>query len=120
MDMPSIIFSVSPIAGFKSVRDRYGNKSVVQSEPARSRSCPDRRLVNVRVRACSDGFWGGPESKTYISKPLTDPSWKRLKAEARKAMKSTGDWHHQFLEGVGFTGKFHKDGSEYVELHMGS
>jgi len=119
--MTKCIFSVGPIPGFKSVQaypDDTRFRNVSQREPARDRSNPTRPLVNVRVYAEHDSFWG--YGKTYISPVLNNPSWGKLKGIAEKMMKCTGDTHHQFLEGVHFTGKFHKDGSEYVELWMGS
>jgi len=119
--MTKCIFSVGPIPGFKSVQAYPGDtrfRNVSQSEPARDRRFPDRPLVNVRFRSQYDGFWG--PGKTYISPVQNNPSWRKVKHLVEAAMKCTGDYHHQFLESIEFTGEFHKDGSEYVDLWMGS
>jgi len=114
------IFSVGPMPGFKSVQaypnSRFRNMS--QREPARDSRFPKRPLVNVRVRATHDSFWG--PGKDYISPVLNNPSWGKMRGIAEKSMNVTGDTHHQFLEGIAFTGEFHEDGSEYIELWMGS
>jgi hypothetical protein len=118
--MSKCIFSVGPIPGFKSVPYLGSKKfrNVSQSEPARDSQQPNRPLVNVRVIAEHDSFWG--PGKDYVSPVLNNPTWRQMKHIAEKAMKVTGDHHHQFLEAIHFTGKFHSDGSEYVELWMGS
>lgn len=114
------IFSVGPIEGFKSVRSKYHGRDMSQNEVARSYRNPQRELVNVRFRAEADEFWGGEDAETYISEPVTNPSWRKVMALFAKAIAATNDRHHVFLEGVEFTGKFHEDGCEYVEFVTGS
>lgn len=114
------IFSVAPIEGFKSVRTKYDFRNMSQNEVARSYREPQRELVNVRFFAEADSFWGGEDAETYISEPITNPSWRKVMALFRKSIVTTNDHHHIFLEGVEFTGKFHEDGCEYVEFLAGS
>lgn len=114
------IFSVGPIQGFRKVPAHPGADyfNVSQNEPARDRRFPYRPLVNVRFRSKHDSFWG--PGKDYISPVQNNPSWRKVKHLVEAAMKCTGDTHHQFLESIEFTGKFHEDGCEYVDLWMGS
>lgn len=114
------IFSVGPIEGFKSVRSKYHGRDMSQNEVARSYREPQRELVNVRFRTEAETFWGGEDAETYISEPVTNPSWRKVMALFGHSMRVTGDQHHAFLEGVEFTGKFHEDGCEYVNFVAGS
>lgn len=50
-----------------------------------------------------DEFWtAGPEGKAYTSRQLTNPTWGQVLVEFEKAIKTTGDYHHSFLEGLEF------------------
>lgn len=94
---PQIVFSVPPKAGCREVivRDDRGRemyKNVSQSEVAFTGKC--------RVVASKDSFFGGDRSKPYHGPVLTNPTWRRIKGEAQKAMRRTLDCHHVFLEGV--------------------
>lgn len=118
--MDKCIFSVAPIDGFKSVPAPHGHYfNVSQNELARDSEQPTRPLLNVRLRSKhDDDFWG--PGKDYISPVMNNPSWRKVLGLATKSMKVTGDYHHCFLEAIRFSGEYHKDGSEYVDIWMGS
>ncbi len=85
--MTICIFSVGAMDGFQSVKmGSYYNMS--QRELARDSSDPMRELVNVRVFAEHDPFWG--RGKNYVGPVLNNPTWRKLAGEATKAMKCTG------------------------------
>jgi hypothetical protein len=50
------------------------------------------------VVAEADEFWGGPNSKTYVSKVMENPTWGKLFQCAKAAQKKTLDLHHAFFE----------------------
>lgn len=56
----------------------------------------------VRFWAPNDGFWG--EGDDYLGPVLEDPTWLDLCSEAERMIRTTGDGHHAFLEGVHPTG----------------
>jgi len=87
-----MIFSVSPEEGQRKVKmypelDMY---NVSQREIAHHGKC---RIVQE-----ADEFWGGGESRTYTSKVMVNPTWRKIFNEAKKAQKVTKDFHHDFLE----------------------
>lgn len=53
-----------------------------------------------RFYAGADDFWGGFQSKMYLSKVLTDPTWDQVHGCAERSLKFTKDYHHIFLEGI--------------------
>lgn len=116
--MTRIIFSVGEIKG-QPYRTRNGVKYAIQNTPARDAYRPDVALNNVRIVAEADRYWGGEQSKRYVSPVLNSPTWAQVKAMAATAAKRTGDQHHIFLEGVSITDRVY-EGSTVIELSMGS
>lgn len=115
---PSIIFSVPPQKDKRQtpVRGHDGKvfmHNISQSEVAFVGKC--------RVVASKDEFFGGERSKPYVGPVLTNPTWRKIKGEAKKAMRKTLDLHHVFLEGV-YPDKDgpDADGVTNLRLSMGS
>lgn len=107
--LPAAIFSVGckphdPNGWYDPKTDNWYMKQAVQPFPPGT----------YRVRMKRDTFFGGEDSKDYVSRPLTNPTWKTLLMQLRRAMAVTGDMHHCFLDGAGVV-----DG-EYIELWTGS
>lgn len=72
----------------------------------------------VRVEAEADEFFGGPRSQPYKSRPMKNPTWRRLMKCAEAQRKKTRDDHHVFLEGVESAGR---DGNvTVIRLALGS
>lgn len=71
----------------------------------------------VVLMAKHDEFWG--EGKDYLSEPVTNPTWLDLAILADEAIVATGDYHHQFFEGVAPNGKG-ISGNTVYEFFMGS
>lgn len=63
---------------------------------------PRERAVEGRCVLISlqDEFFGGDESKPYVSRVLTNPTWGTVLVEFDKSIFVTGDSHHSFLEGL--------------------
>jgi hypothetical protein len=112
---PTAIFSVSAQPGKRSVTDDYDITTMSQSERAFDGL--------VRVVASADDFFGGPDSRDFRDRVLTDPSWKAIRGAASRMMRKTGDLHHAFLEGARVVGsEVDKQGRtvQIVSLCMGS
>lgn len=90
------------------------NKSV----PIEQRVCWDKeydlwymkQTVTAFYGACmvsaeADSFFGGNESKPFVSKVLVNPTWRQLYGVAKQQKKKTRDGHHSFFEGFLDTGK---------------
>lgn len=76
-------------------------------------------LGTVVVHDDRDEFYGGPESRDYVGRTLTNPTWYDLLIEANHMMRVTGDYTHRFLEGRRLTGET-RDGVAVLNLLMGS
>ena len=64
-----------------------------------------------------DGFWG--EGEDYRSEVVENPTWLDLAVLADAAIRTTGDYHHSFFEGI----RYRKDEKYDVEVYhfiMGS
>jgi hypothetical protein len=64
-----------------------------------------------------DDFWG--DGSDYESDVVKNPTWLQIAVLANAMIQTTGDFHHQFLEGVHRT-KETKDGVAVFEFAMGS
>ena len=64
-----------------------------------------------------DPFWG--EGSPYFGEVLENPTWLDMCVEAERMIRTTGDVHHQFLEGVHPTGD-ERDGVPLYAFIMGS
>lgn len=64
-----------------------------------------------------DSFWDstGGNGESYISEPVTDPTWLELAIHANESMHVTGDYHHCFLENVQVV-----DNGKALKLSFGS
>jgi len=77
----------------------------------------------IRVVEDGDNYFGtGAAFRDYV---LENPTWGSMKAAAGRMIATTGDQHHQFLEGAHLTGETElrkKDGRviRIVRLMMGS
>ena len=47
-----------------------------------------------------DDFYGGEESKSYVSEVLENPTWLQVTVCANAMIRRTRDLHHVFLEGL--------------------
>jgi hypothetical protein len=96
-NLPKPIFSVTPKQGQPrvSVKDRKGRH--MYYNVARSVVAIEGRCI---LRAPRDEFWGGKDSKEYRSDFIDSPTWAQVFSRFGSAMKTTRDYHHQFLEGV--------------------
>lgn len=54
----------------------------------------------VKVESCGDEFFGGPDSKSYRSRLMVNPTWGQLLRCLTAQMRKTKDYHHCFLEGA--------------------
>jgi hypothetical protein len=63
-----------------------------------------------------DGFWG--EGKDYRSEVLKNPTWMQVALCANEMIKTTGDQHHVFLEGIQKIKE--EDGVSIYKFLMGS
>jgi len=71
-------------------------------------SVPPNNLYDVPhqgtfvVIAEYDSFWdeSGSKGESYISEPVTNPTWLQLAILANEAMHVTRDFHHCFFESV--------------------
>lgn len=52
------------------------------------------------IFAPANKFFGGPESRAYVSKVYDSPTWGQVFLESMKAQEVTNDYQHTFLEGV--------------------
>lgn len=52
----------------------------------------------IRFYQKHDPFWG--KGKDYTSKPIKNPTWLSVAKLANDMIKTTGDTHHRFLEGI--------------------
>ncbi len=64
-----------------------------------------------------DSFWG--DGERYESEVVENPTWVQISVLANAMIKTTGDYHHNFLEGIQRTEKT-KDGITIFEFAMGS
>ncbi len=64
-----------------------------------------------------DSFWDstGQNGESYISEPVTNPTWLELTVLANEAMHVTGDYHHCFFENVNLA-----DNGKALKLSYGS
>lgn len=54
-----------------------------------------------QIEQRADDFWDGSgEGEDFISPMLTNPTWLEVSVLFDLAIRTTGDYHHQFLEGV--------------------
>ena len=60
-----------------------------------------------------DFYDGSGKGETYISDPITDPTWLQLCVLANDCINTTRDYHHVFFEGANREGK-------YLSLGFGS
>lgn len=74
----------------------------------------------VKLVQSSEGFFGGSASKDYESKVLVNPTWLHVAICANEMIKTTGDFHHVYLEGVYKSRKRNRDGVVLYEFGMGS
>lgn len=70
----------------------------------------------VQFHADRDPFWGN--DRPYTSPIVESPTWLDVAVLANEMIKTTGDYHHQFLEGVYVTGE--EDGVRLARFSMGS
>ncbi len=54
----------------------------------------------VQLVHLKNPYWGGPESKSYRSEVLKNPTWLEVCVHANRMIEATGDYHHVFLEGL--------------------
>jgi len=67
-----------------------------------------------RVKGNYHEFYDGSgEGETYVSDPITDPTWLQLCVLANDSINTTRDYHHAFFEGANREGK-------YLSLAFGS
>jgi hypothetical protein len=67
-----------------------------------------------RVKGTYYDSWDESEKgETYISEPITDPTWLQLTVLANDCINTTRDFHHAFFETA------HKEG-KYLRLSFGS
>ena len=52
----------------------------------------------IQFHARHDPFWGS--GRSYQSAVVKSPTWLEIALLANDMIKATGDYHHQFLEGV--------------------
>lgn len=49
----------------------------------------------------TDSYWARHrDGKDYRSAVMTDPTWEDLMVVANEVIRTTGDWHHVFLETI--------------------
>ena len=104
-----------------------GEKSYVFYSAYKTSKATDNPLNNLKQVAIkgkvvlvqdNDEFWG--EGKAYRSDTVENPTWLDIAVMANKMIKTVGDFHHIFLEGVFPTkGKTH-DGVKIYTFSMGS
>jgi hypothetical protein len=70
----------------------------------------------IQFHAKHDPFWG--TGRSYKSAVVDSPTWLEIAVLANDMIKTTGDFHHQFLEGVEVVAACGKVKS--VEFMMGS
>ncbi|MEQ8785062.1 MAG: hypothetical protein RIC55_02130 [Pirellulaceae bacterium] len=70
----------------------------------------------VIFRAEADDFWG--EGHDYESDVVDSPTWLEVAVLADEMIKTTGDYHHQFLERVRVIDE--EDGVKVARFSMGS
>ena len=71
---------------------------------------------NVQFHAEHDPCWG--EGKPYTSPAVNSPTWLDVSVLADEMIKTTGDYHHQFLESVFVIDE--RDGVKIARFSMGS
>lgn len=71
---------------------------------------------NVQFHAKHDPYWG--EGKPYTSPAVNSPTWLDVSVLADEMIKTTGDYHHQFLESVVVIDE--RDGLKIARFSMGS
>lgn len=91
------IFSVSPKPGQAKVAVKDKNGRLIYHTVSRSEIAVEGK---VRFIALRDQFFGGPDSREFRSPVLTNPTWGRVFTQFERAMRTTRDMHHAFLEGV--------------------
>ena len=65
-----------------------------------------------------DGFWG--EGEPYRSEVVENPTLLELAVLADEAIRTTGDYHHSFFEGIRHWGVKDKDSMTEYYFVMGS
>ncbi len=88
------------------VEDRIGEMPLVfySAYPIESADLPVDNLDDIAVdgrvqfSAEHDPFFG--EGRAYRSSVVNSPTWLEVAALANEMIKTTGDLHHQFLEGI--------------------
>jgi len=88
-----------------AINDRLYRKhgsSAVWSVPYKKAPSERLRAVEGRVRffARGDDFFGGEESRNYLSRVYNNPSWETVYKEFARSLGHTRDFHHLFLEGI--------------------
>ena len=85
----------------------------------------DTAIVGTVVMAAdADGYFGAGDD--YVSEPVTNPTWLELAVLADKMIRTTGDYHHIFFEGVRGAGSYRMEEGRTVngfpvwEFIMGS
>ena len=67
-----------------------------------------------------DEFWDRTgNGRTFTSKVIESPSWKKLFELAKQAQKTTGDFHHDFFEGAEVR-RVDEAGVQIITLYLGS
>ena len=88
-----------------------------------SKDLPINNLNRVAVKgkvvfvAEHNDFWG--EGESYESEVVENPTWLQVAVLANAMMKTTGDLHHSFLEGI-YRKKVRDDGVTVCRIATGS
>ncbi len=79
----------------------------------------DKPAVTGRVQFIEwhEGFWGDGED--YVSEVVRNPTWFQVTVFADAMIKTTGDTHHIFLEGITKDVRPSKDEKEQQHLRFG-
>ena len=87
----SISVAKDPTLLSKVRQDEYGWR-VKQNIVAYKGKC--------RFQAEGENYFCQEDSRTYVSRVLTNPTWGTLFKHAKKAQQVTKDFHHDFFEGI--------------------
>jgi hypothetical protein len=105
------IFSVGLVKGQRAINADDGNTYVSQRAVA---------VLHPSVRVVGSGCDYFGNGSPYRGAVLCYPTWRKLLGEATRQMKTTGDYHHIFLENWSAADKQPEDGVLHINLHMGS
>lgn len=70
------------------------------------------------VVADADTYFGGDESRNYVSRVMENPTWAKLFAHAKASQKKTRDMHHAFFEGIWHRGVMTKNNETVAVLTL--